>query len=38
MLNRFGQRIRDVVQGPEGAVYLLTDEDPGAILKLSPAG
>lgn len=38
LLNRFGQRIRDVVQGPEGAVYLLTDEDPGAILKLSPAG
>lgn len=29
-------RIRDVAQGPDGAVYALTDED-GEILKLTPA-
>ena len=31
-----GTRIRDVAQGPEGAVYALTDEDDGRILKLTP--
>jgi glucose/arabinose dehydrogenase len=30
------QRIRDVVVGPDGAVYVLTDEDAGEILKLTP--
>ncbi len=30
-----GTRIRDVVQGPDGAVYALTDESDGAILKLT---
>ena len=30
-----GARIRDVVQGPDGAVYALTDEDDGKILRLS---
>lgn len=29
-------RIREVVQGPEGALYLLTDGSGGKILKLSP--
>lgn len=29
-------RIRDVVQGPEGALYLLTDGDAGQLLKLTP--
>lgn len=29
-------RIREVVQGPEGALYLLTDGDEGKILKLTP--
>ena len=33
-----GQRIRDVVQGPDGAVYALTDQTDGEILRLSPAG
>ena len=28
------QRIRDVREGPEGAIYLLTDEDDGQILRL----
>lgn len=32
------KRIRDVVQGPEGAIYLLTDEDNGEILRLSSPG
>jgi len=31
-------RIRDVVQGPEGAVYLLTDGSNGKLLKVTPAG
>ncbi|MBC8130221.1 MAG: PQQ-dependent sugar dehydrogenase [Rhizobiaceae bacterium] len=30
-------RIRDVVEGPDGALYLLTDEDRGEILRISPA-
>ncbi len=29
-------RIRDVVQGPEGAVYVLTDGDDATLLKLTP--
>jgi glucose/arabinose dehydrogenase len=31
------ERIRDVRQGPEGAVYLVTDNAKGRILKLVPA-
>jgi glucose/arabinose dehydrogenase len=31
-----GDRIRDVVQGPEGALYVLTDDDDGKLLKLTP--
>jgi glucose/arabinose dehydrogenase len=31
-----GARVRDVRQGPEGAVYVLTDERDGAILRLTP--
>lgn len=31
-------RIREVVQGPEGALYLLTDGDEGKLLKLTPEG
>lgn len=30
-------RIRNVRQGPDGAVYALTDEDDGKILRLTPA-
>jgi len=30
------ERIRDVVQGPEGALYLLTDNVDGRVLKLVP--
>jgi glucose/arabinose dehydrogenase len=31
-----GDRVRDVRQGPDGAVYLLTDADDGRIVRLSP--
>jgi len=31
------QRIRDVRQGPDGFIYVLTDEDNGQILRLEPA-
>ncbi len=30
------ERIRDVVQGPDGYIYLLTDEDQGQMLRLVP--
>jgi aldose sugar dehydrogenase len=30
------QRIRDVRQGPDGLLYLLTDEDAGALLRIEP--
>jgi aldose sugar dehydrogenase len=30
------ERIRDVVQGPEGALYLLTDNSDGRVLKIVP--
>lgn len=35
-LEELGLRIRDVRQGPDDAIYLLTDEDDGAILKVTP--
>jgi glucose/arabinose dehydrogenase len=31
-----GQRYRSVIQGPDGLVYLVTDESKGKILQLSP--
>jgi aldose sugar dehydrogenase len=31
------QRIRDVRQGPDGLLYLLTDEEAGAVLRVEPA-
>ena len=37
LLEGMGDRIRDVVQGPDGYLYLLTDEDDGRILRLEPA-
>jgi glucose/arabinose dehydrogenase len=37
MLIELHQRIRDVRQGPDGLLYILTDEDPGAVLKVEPA-
>ena len=30
------QRIRDLEQGPDGALYLLTDEGAGSLLRIVP--
>ena len=38
MFATLGKRIRQVKQGPDGALYLLTDEDNGEILRVAPAG
>ena len=38
LLHELGWRIRDVRQGPDGAIYLLTDEDNGRIFRLAPPG
>ena len=37
MLRELRQRIREVRQGPDGFLYLLTDEDDGALLRIEPA-
>jgi glucose/arabinose dehydrogenase len=37
MLQNLGERIRDVRQGPDGFVYLLTDARDGRILRMRPA-
>ena len=37
LLMELRQRIRDVRQGPDGLLYLLTDENPGVMLKLEPS-
>ena len=31
------KRIRDIREGPDGALWVLTDEDDGEILRISPA-
>ena len=36
LLDDLKQRIRDVRQGPDGLVYVLTDEDAGTVLRLEP--
>ncbi len=36
LLGELKQRIRDVHQGPDGYLYLLTDEDDGALLRIEP--
>ena len=36
MLSELRQRIREVRQGPDGLLYLLTDEDDGAMLRIEP--
>ena len=36
LLLDFGARIRDVRQGPDGRLYLLTDASDGALLRLDP--
>jgi glucose/arabinose dehydrogenase len=37
LLAELHQRIRDVRQGPDGLIYVVTDEDDGALLRLEPA-
>jgi aldose sugar dehydrogenase len=37
LLQGLHERIRDVRQGPDGALYLLTDNSAGRILRLTPA-
>jgi glucose/arabinose dehydrogenase len=36
-LGELRQRIRDIRQGPDGLIYLLTEETDGAVLKVEPA-
>ncbi|TVP75368.1 MAG: PQQ-dependent sugar dehydrogenase [Gemmatimonadales bacterium] len=38
MLDDLGVRFREIAQGPDGLLYLLTDERNGEILRLEPAG
>jgi glucose/arabinose dehydrogenase len=37
MLRELGQRIRDVRQGPDGYLYLLTEENDAALIRIEPA-
>ena len=34
---RIGQRVRDVRQGPDGMLYVLTDESNGSLIRLEPS-
>jgi len=36
-LRELRQRIRDVRMGPDELLYVLTDESPGAMLRIEPA-
>lgn len=36
LLTELNQRIREVRQGPDGLLYLLTDEEAGALLRIEP--
>jgi glucose/arabinose dehydrogenase len=36
ILTELGQRLRDVRVGPDGHVYVLTDETDGAVLRIAP--
>ena len=37
LLQDYHQRVRDVRQGPDGLIYVLTEEDDGAVLRIEPA-
>ena len=37
LLTELRQRVRDVRQGPDGLLYVLTDEKDGAVLRIEPA-
>ncbi|MBZ5713748.1 PQQ-dependent sugar dehydrogenase [Nannocystis pusilla] len=38
LLTDLGRRIRDVAQGPDGLVYVLTDGEDARLLRLAPTG
>jgi glucose/arabinose dehydrogenase len=38
LLQNLGERIRDVREGPDGALWLLTDSGNGSLLRVAPAG
>jgi aldose sugar dehydrogenase len=37
ILEDFHQRVRDVRQGPDGLIYVLTEEEDGAVIRIEPA-
>jgi glucose/arabinose dehydrogenase len=37
MLRELQNRIRDVRQGPDGYLYILTAEDDGALMRMEPS-
>jgi glucose/arabinose dehydrogenase len=37
LLGALGSRIRDVEVGPDGALYVLTDESNGEVLRITAA-
>ena len=36
LLNEIGERVRDVRVGPDGNVYVVTDEEDGKLLRIEP--
>jgi len=36
LFDELGERIRDVRQGPDGYLYILTDSDEGALMRIEP--
>ena len=36
LMTELNQRIRDVKQGPDGLLYLTTDHEAGAVLRIEP--
>ncbi|RAK58101.1 PQQ-dependent sugar dehydrogenase [Phenylobacterium deserti] len=36
LLTDLGERIRDVIVGPDGALYVAIDSDPGRIMRIAP--
>ena len=38
LLTDLGERVRDVAVGPDGAVWAITDETDGKLVRLAPAG
>ena len=38
LLDELRQRMRDIRMGPDELLYVLTDEKPGSVLRIEPAG